>query len=85
MVVLGFRRAHALLSGFYNLMQIHIAHHTGTWEQAAGYFTCLHCQPHTRWGPVLQGLLNRYSLSCRLFLLGRPSQCRRQPATTIRP
>lgn len=85
MVVLGFRRAHGVLRGFYNLTEIHIAPKTGAWEKAAGYFTCLHCQPQTHWVPVLQGLTNRYSLSCRLFLLGNPSQGRRQPAATIRP
>jgi len=85
MVVVGFRRAHALLSGFYNLAEIHIEHITGAWERAAGYFTHLHCRSQTRWGPGLQGFLNRYSLSCRLFLLGSASQGRRQPAATIRP
>lgn len=85
MVVVGLRRAHAVLSGFYNLAEIHIETITGAWEQAAGYFTCLHCTPQTRWGPVLQGLINRYSLSCRLFLLGSPAQGRHQPAATIRP
>jgi hypothetical protein len=85
MVVLGFRRAHAVLRGFYELAEIHIAHRTGVWQEAAGYFTCLGCMSQIRWGPVLQGLANRYSLSCRLFLLGSPSQCRRAPAATIRP
>jgi hypothetical protein len=85
MAVLGFRRAHAVLSGFYNLAEIHIENITGAWEKVAGYFTCWGCTPQTRWGPVLQGLANRYSLSCRLFLLGSPSQCRRATAATIRP
>ena len=85
MAVLGFRRAHAVLSGFYNLAEIHIENITGAWEKVAGYFTCWGCTPQTRWGPVLQGLVNRYSLSGRLFLLGRPSQGRHQPAATIRP
>lgn len=83
MVVVGFRRAHAVLSGFYNLAEIHIEQLTGTWEKVCGYFTCLHGTPQTRWGPGLQGLLNRYSLSCRLFLLGSASQGR--PAATICP
>jgi hypothetical protein len=85
MVVLGFRRAHAVLCGFYNLAEIHIENITGAWEKVFGYLTCLHCTPQTRWGPVLQGLANRYSLSCRLFLLGSSSQGRHQPAATIRP
>lgn len=83
MVVVGFRRAHAVLSGFYNLAEIHIEQLTGAWEKVCGYFTCLHGTPQTRWGPGLQGLLNRYSLSCRLFLLGSASQGR--PAATICP
>ena len=85
MVILGFRRAHAVLCGFYNLAEIHIENITGAWEKVFGYLTCLHCTPQTRWGPVLQGLANRYSLSCRLFLLGSSSQGRHQPAATIRP
>jgi len=85
MVVLGFRRAHAVLSRFYNLAEIHLENKTAAWEKAAGYFMCLNCKPQTRWGPVLQGLANRYSLSCRLFLLGSPSQGRHQPAATLRP
>jgi hypothetical protein len=85
MVVLGFQRAHAVLSGLYSLAEIHIENITGAWEKVAGYFMCLHCKPQTRWGPVLQGLANRYSLSCRLFLLGSPSQGRRQPVATFRP
>lgn len=85
MVGVGFRRAHSLLSGFYNLAEIHIEHVTGAWEKVSGYFTCLHCTPQARWGPVLQGLVNRYSLSCRLFLLGSPAQGRCQPAATLRP
>ena len=83
MVGVGFRRAHAVLSGFYNLAEIHIEHVTGAWEKVCGYFTCLHGSPQTRWGLGLQGLLNRYSLSCRLFLLGSASQGR--PAATLRP
>jgi hypothetical protein len=85
MVGVGFRRAHAVLSGFYNLAEIHIEQLTEAWEKVCGYFTCLHGSPQTRWGPGLQGLLNRYSLSCRLFLLGSASQGRRQPAATICP
>jgi hypothetical protein len=85
MVVMGFRRAHSVLSGFYNLAGIHIESITGAWAQLADYFTAWGLRPQTRWGPVLQGLLSRYSLSCRLFLLGSPSQYRRQPAATIRP
>lgn len=85
MVVVGLRRAHAVLSGFYNLAEVHIEHITGAWEKVSDYFTCLRCTPQIRWGPVLQGILNRYSLSGRLFLLGRPSQGRRQPAATARP
>jgi hypothetical protein len=85
MVVLGLRRAHAVFSGFYNLAEIHIEHITGAWEKLAGYVTAWGCQPQTRWGPVLQRLANRYSLSCRLFLLGSPSQGRHQPAATLRP
>jgi hypothetical protein len=85
MVVVGFRRAYAVLSGFCNLAEVHIENVTGAWEKVSGYFTCLRCTPQARWGPVLQRLANRYSLSGRLFLLGRPSQGRHQPAATIRP
>jgi hypothetical protein len=85
MVVLGFRRAHAVLRDFYNLAEIHIAPKTGAWEKAAGYFMCLGCKPQIRWGPVIHTLANRYSISSRRFLLGCPSQGRRQPAAAIRP
>jgi Domain of unknown function (DUF6431) len=84
-VVLGLRRAHGFLRGVYNLDKIHIAPATGPWQEAAGCLRSLGCLSQTRWGPVLQGLANRYSRRRRLFLFGSPSQCRRQPAATIPP
>lgn len=84
-VVLGFRRAHAVLRGVYNLAEIHTAATTGAWREAAGYLMSVGCMSQTRWGPVFQELVNRYSLSHRRFLLGSPSQCRREPAETIHP
>jgi hypothetical protein len=84
-VVLGLRRAHGFLRGAYNLDKIHIAPATGAWQEAAGYLMSLGCMSQTRWGPVFQALVNRYSFSQRLFLLGSPSQCRRESAATIRP
>lgn len=76
MAVLGLRRAHGVLRGFYNLMDIPSSGSTELWEEAANYFLCLGLLPQIRWGPVLQALLNRYSQSTRLFLFGTPSQHR---------
>lgn len=75
-VVLGFRRAHAVLRRFYNLTDIRTSQGTGDWEEAAAYFLCFDCKLEIPWGPLLQELVNRYSRSTRLFLFGTPSQHR---------
>jgi hypothetical protein len=84
-VVLGFRRAHGFLRGFYNLAEIHITPTTGPWREAAGYLMALGGMSQARWGPVVLGLVNRYGRSRGLFLFGTPSQGRHESATRIRP
>ena len=79
-VLLGFRRAHGFLRGFYNLAEIPITSMTAAWQEVAGYLTALGLTPQIRWGPVLQGLANRYGGSHRRFLFGTASQHRRPPA-----
>ena len=83
LVLLGFRRAHAVLRRFYNLAEIRTSHRSAAWEEAVGYFLCFGWKPEIRWGPtdvvgppLLQALVNRYSRSTRLFLFGTPSQHR---------
>jgi hypothetical protein len=75
-VALGFRRAHAILRGFYSLAQIDISHRTVIWEEVSDYFVCFGWKPEIRWGPSLQALANRYTRSTREFLFGTPSQSR---------
>lgn len=75
-VVLGLRRAHGFWGGVYNLAKIHVGSTTGGWQEVAGYFTSLGLLPQIRWGPVLQGLANRYSRSRRMFFFGTASQYR---------
>jgi hypothetical protein len=84
-VVLSLRRAHGFLRGFYQLSEISITPTTGAWREAAGYLMSLGCMSQTRWGPVLQGLVNRYSRNHQLFLFGTASQYRRQSAARICP
>lgn len=79
-VVLGFRRAHGFLRAVYERAEIHITSMTGAWPEAAGYLSSLGITPQIRWGPVLQGLANRYSRSHRRFLFGMASQHRRPSA-----
>ena len=80
-VVLGLRRAHGVLGGWYDLTDIRSSSMTAPWEEAAGYFLCFGWHLKIRWGPPLQSLVNRYSRSTRLFLFGTPSQYR----VTIHP
>jgi hypothetical protein len=75
-VALGFRRAHAVLRGFFNLTEIHTSPRTRLWEEAASYFVCFGWKPQIRWEPMLQVLVNRYSRSTKRFLFGTPSQSR---------
>jgi len=76
MVVLGLRRAHGVLAGWYSLTDIRSSSTIAAWEEAAGYFLCFGWHLKTRWGPPLQSLVNRYSRTTRLFLFGTPSQSR---------
>jgi hypothetical protein len=75
-VVLGLRRAHGVLGGWYHLIDIRSSSSTAAWEEAASYFLCFGWRLKTRWGPPLQSLVNRYSRTTRLFLFGTPSQSR---------
>ena len=84
-VVLGFRRAHGVLRRLYHLAEIHITLKTDPWREAAGYLMSLGCMSQTRWGPGIQGLVNRYSRNHQLFLFGTASQYRRQSAARIHP
>jgi hypothetical protein len=75
-VVLGFRRAHAVLRGFYDLTDIRASYRSTAWEEVAGYFVCFGFTSKIRWERMLQVLVNRYSRSTKRFLLGTPSQSR---------
>jgi hypothetical protein len=75
-VALGFRRAHAVLRGFYNLTDICVSYRSTAWGEVAGYFVCFGFTPKIHWGRMLQVLVNGYSRSTKLFLLGTPSQSR---------
>jgi hypothetical protein len=75
-VVLGLRRAHGVLAGWYNLTEIRSSSVTAVWEEAAGYFVCFGWHLKIRWGPPLQSLVNKYSRNTRRFLFGTPSQSR---------
>lgn len=79
-VLLGFRRAHGFLRGFYNLAEISISSMTAAWQEVGGYLAALGLTAQIRWGPVLQELANRYSQGHRQFLFGTASQHRRPPA-----
>ena len=81
-VLRGFRRAHALLSRWYDLSRIRTPRRSGVWEEVSGYLVSLGWEPEIRWGPsLLQTLLNRYSRRTRLFIFGTPSQHR----ATVQP
>jgi hypothetical protein len=79
-VLLGFRRDHGFLRGFYHLAEISTTTMTALWQEVAGYLTALGLTAQIRWGPMLQKLANHYSRSQRLFLFGTASQHRRPPA-----
>ena len=78
-VVLGLRRAHGVLAGWYPLTEVRSSPRSAAWEEVAGYFVCFGWKPQIRWGPLLRALVNRYSRSTKRFLLGTPSQ-HRSPA-----
>ena len=84
-VVLGLRRAHARLSRFYNLTEIHIAQQTGDWEQAAGYFTCLLWTATDPLGIRASSARQPLQFKLPAVFAGQLSQCRRQKPDTIRP
>jgi hypothetical protein len=79
-VLLGFRRAHGLLRGFYNLAEISISSMTAAWQEVGGYLSALGLTAQIGWGAVLQKLANRYRGSHRQFLFGTASQHRRPSA-----
>jgi hypothetical protein len=79
-ILLGFRRAHGFLRGFYNLAEISISSMTAAWQEVGGYLTALGLTAKIRWGSALQELANRYIASHRLFLFGTASQHRRPPS-----
>jgi hypothetical protein len=78
-VLLGFRRAHGFLRGFYHLAEISTTSMPAAWQEVGGYLTALGLTAQIRWGPVLQELANRYSRGRRQFLFGTASQHRRPP------
>jgi hypothetical protein len=75
-VMRGLQRCHAVLGRSYDLSRIHNSQSTEAWQQVEGYFLALGLRLNTRWGPLLLGLLHRYSRATRQFLFGKPSQDR---------
>ena len=75
-VVRGLRRAHGVLSRFYNLSGVRTSERSVAWEEVGSYFFAFGWNPQIRWGPLLQDLLRRYSRATRQFLFGTPSQQR---------
>lgn len=75
-VLRGFRRGHAVLARFYDLTGVRSSESTLSWHESAGYFAAFGYKAQSRWGPLLQSVLFRYSHTTGQFLFGTPSQQR---------
>jgi hypothetical protein len=72
----GFRRAHDLLAGFYDLSCVSARQRFASWQQTQHYFLAFGIKPDILWLPPLLDLLCRYSRATKQFLFGTPSQLR---------
>ena len=78
-VARGFRRAHAVLRGFYNLSDVSAkTHRTALWKEVSGYFLAFGLKQKIPWTQQVLTLCRRYYRSTSRFLLGVPSQQRLQ-------
>jgi hypothetical protein len=74
MVLVGFQRAHAVLRRWYDLSGVRTPNKPRGWEEISGYFLGLGWRRKTRWPPLLQEALARYSRTTKRFLFGTSSQ-----------
>jgi len=76
-IISGFRRAHGILAGFYDLGDVKtFSQRSGFWNEASGYFFALGIKPDISWPPLIRTLLIRYSRTTSRFLFGTASQQR---------
>jgi len=76
MVVIGFRRGHAVLRRLYPLDGIRTLKTAKGWQEAADYFVAFGLEPKMGSHALLMDLLCRYSRSTGQFLFGTASQYR---------
>jgi hypothetical protein len=75
-ILRGLRRAHAVLGRLYDLSAVRSVEGVALWKEAGAYFLAFGWKPGVRRGPLLYGLLCRYSRATAQFLFGTASQHR---------
>ncbi len=75
-VLRGFRRAHPVLSRFYDLSGVQTCGESAAWKEVGGYFLAIGWKPGKPWIPPIFKLLHLYSGQTRQFLFGTASQQR---------